>query len=221
MQPAPLVFAPILKQTVWGGDHLREVAGRPIAPGSRIGESWELSDRPGDMSVVADGPKAGRTLAALMRREREQLLGKKAAAVGERFPLLIKLIDAAETLSVQVHPDDAYAAAHGLGEYGKRKAVDVLRARRERWIFLGLRPGVTREAFARLVRADRAADALGCFVMRQGDVLFCPPGTGHAIGAGLVLVEIQRIATRPSASPTGGGGPTADHARCTSARRCR
>jgi len=191
VRPAPLIFTPILKEKVWGGDHLRAIAGRPMAAGARIGESWEISDRPGDMSVVAEGPEAGRTLGSLVRTERAALFGAEAPASLRRFPLLIKLMDAAETLSLQVHPSGAHGAKYRLGS-GKTELWYVLRAVPGAVMFMGLRHGVTRRNFARMLEEDRAEEALNCFAVRAGDVIFCPAGTVHAIGAGLVLVEIQQ-----------------------------
>src|SRR4051794_20758501 len=100
----PLTFRPIFKERVWGGRHLEHLYAKPLPPKVPIGESWEISDRPGDASVVAHGPLAGKDLRWLMEHHRADLLGDATAASGDRFPLLIKLLDAREKLSLQVHP---------------------------------------------------------------------------------------------------------------------
>jgi len=188
-----LIFGPILKERVWGGDRLREIAGRNVAEGASIGESWEVSDRPDDMSVVALGPNAGRTLGELLENDREAMLGRSARDYPDgRFPLLVKLLDATATLSVQVHPDDAWAGEHGLPDPGKTEAWYVLHAEPEAVIFMGPRLDVTRDDLARMIEEERVEEALHRVAVRAGDVMFCPAGAMHAIGAGLVLVEIQQ-----------------------------
>ncbi|HSH94102.1 MAG TPA: type I phosphomannose isomerase catalytic subunit, partial [Roseimicrobium sp.] len=110
----PLTFHPISKERVWGGRRIQTLYGKPLPPSVPIGESWEISDRPGDVSVIANGPLAGRDLHWLMENHWEELLGRSAAATGGRFPLLVKILDAQEKLSLQVHPPAALAASlHG------------------------------------------------------------------------------------------------------------
>lgn len=192
MQPVPLAFVPILKKKIWGGDQLRIVARRPIPPGACIGESWEISDRPREMSVVSDGPLAGRTLRDLMHTERGDLLGESMNRTHKGpFPILVKLIDTAAPLSVQVHPDDAYAAREGLREPGKSEAWYVLHAVPGAVIYLGLRPEVTREMLFHCLSEGRIGEAMQRLDVTAGDTIYCPAGTVHALGAGLVLVEIQ------------------------------
>ena len=108
----PFTFQPIFKERVWGGRNLERLYGKPLPPGVPIGESWEISDRPGDVSVIANGPSAGKDLRWLMEHHREALLGDARVSDG-RFPLLIKLLDAQEKLSLQVHPPGHKAAALG------------------------------------------------------------------------------------------------------------
>src|SRR6266853_7020055 len=105
----PLTFRPILKERVWGGTKLKQLYGKPLPPGVPIGESWEISDRPGDVSVVANGPLAGKDLHWLVENHGAELLGDASPAQG-RFPLLVKILDAKEKLSLQVHPPPAKAA---------------------------------------------------------------------------------------------------------------
>src|SRR4051812_21422893 len=110
----PLTFRPIFKERVWGGRKLESLYGKQLPPGQPVGESWEISDRPGDASVVASGPLAGKDLRWLMENHREELLGNASAPNG-RFPLLIKILDAQDTLSIQVHPP-SHKALELMGE---------------------------------------------------------------------------------------------------------
>ena len=193
MKPMPLKFRPLLKEKVWGGERLREIAGRECAAGARIGESWEIVDRGEDQSVVAEGPHAGETLGRLVREHGEALLGKRwHRAFPDRFPLLVKLIHAADTLSVQVHPDDDWTAARGLADLGKTEAWYILDAEPGAVVFKGLRPGLTRDGLRRLIAADHIEDGLLCFPVRRGDLIFLPAGTVHTTGRGVVLLEVQQ-----------------------------
>ncbi len=108
----PLIFQPIFKERVWGGRKLAQLYHKPLPPGVPIGESWEISDRPGDASIIANGPLAGKDLSWLMARHSSELLGRPASP-NERFPLLVKILDARDTLSLQVHPPAAKAAELG------------------------------------------------------------------------------------------------------------
>lgn len=190
MQPCePLRFTPVYQTYLWGGRDLLERFGRADAPAAGpVAESWEVSDRSDGMSVVTAGSWTGQTLRALMTDHRDALIGKAACA--GPFPLLIKLIDARETLSVQVHPDDA-AAARGLGE-AKSEAWYVLDAKPGACIYRGFRPGTT-EAEARQALAEgRVADLLVAQSVTAGDTIYIPGGTVHAIGAGCLLLEVQQ-----------------------------
>jgi len=191
-RPGPLRFREILKEKVWGGDRLRGVAGKPISSGARIGESWEVSDRDGDVSVVAEGPLAGTTLRELVERHRAEVVGPDAALERERFPLLVKLIDANDLLSVQVHPDDDYARRRGSSDPGKTEAWHILHADPGARLINGLVPGTTRERLRALLDAQGLRECLHEFAVSAGDTLFCPPGTVHALGAGIVLIEVQQ-----------------------------
>ncbi|MBM4017674.1 MAG: class I mannose-6-phosphate isomerase [Planctomycetes bacterium] len=191
---------PVLVERIWGGRRLAELFGKPLAPGVRVGESWELSDHPHGRSRVADGPLAGRTLREVLERHGPAVLGPEGLARGwgERFGLLIKFIDAADRLSVQVHPDDACAAALAPGERGKTECWVVVRAEPGAWLIHGLVPGVTREALAAAIaerpagKAGRLEELLARRPVRAGDFIWVPAGTVHAIGPGLVLAEIQQ-----------------------------
>jgi mannose-6-phosphate isomerase len=177
---------------VWGGRRLAELFGKPLPPGAVIGESWELVDRPEAQSVVAEGELAGRSLGELWRSERRgDLFGPAAGGSGERFPLLIKLLDCAQTLSVQVHPPAAVALV--LGGEPKTEMWVIVHAAAGAHLFTGLRRGVTREGFeAALSAGEDVSGMLHRHDVHDGDVMFLPSGRVHAIGGGNVIVEIQQ-----------------------------
>ncbi len=185
----PLTFCPIFHERVWGGRRLAELYAKPLPAGKLIGESWEISDRPEAASVIANGPLAGRTLRWLMEHHRDDLLGKAAASSG-RFPLLIKLLDAREKLSLQVHPPAG--AANLLGGEPKTELWYIAQADPGAELFVGLRRGVTRDLFASRLEDGTVADCFHRLPVRAGDVMFLPSGRVHAIGAGLVIFEIQQ-----------------------------
>jgi mannose-6-phosphate isomerase len=154
-----------------------------------IGESWEISDRPGDVSVIANGPLAGRDLRWLMEHHQRDVLGD-ARPVGRRFPLLVKILDARERLSLQVHPPAQKAA--DLGGEPKTEMWYVTQANPEAELYVGLKRGVTRAEFEKRIQTG---DVAGCFhrlPVKAGDAMFLPSGRVHAIGAGLVVFEIQQ-----------------------------
>jgi mannose-6-phosphate isomerase len=164
--------------------------GKTLGDGDDYAESWEIVDHKADQSMVLAGPLAGRTLGELMQEHREELLG--SAARHERFPLLMKFLDCNRTLSIQVHPNDAQAAQLQPPDLGKTEAWIVLHAQPGSKIYAGLRPGVTREQLAAAIAAGRVADYVHQFEPRRGDCVFIPAGVVHALGAGLVIAEIQQ-----------------------------
>lgn len=185
----PLTFEPILKERVWGGDSLARLYHKPIPNGSKVGESWEITDRPEGISVVANGSHAGRTLRSLLEESPNDLVGK-AICPGGRFPLLIKILDAQEKLSLQVHPPAALASS--LGGEPKTEMWYVTEASPEAALYAGLKRGTTRAEFEARVR-DGSVE--GCFhrvAVEAGDSMFLPSGRVHAIGAGNVIFEIQQ-----------------------------
>lgn len=186
----PLKFRQIFKELVWGGERLLSQLDKPAPAGKNIGESWELADLPNDQSVVVGpGPWAGRSLGELVASEPQALLGPVALDNG-RFPLLVKFIDARDTLSVQVHPDAD--AARSLGSRPKSEAWYILAAEPGSRIILGLRPGVSAEKFLAALEAGRVEDLLLSIPARVGDLIPVAPGTLHAIGGGVMLVEVQQ-----------------------------
>jgi mannose-6-phosphate isomerase len=188
LPPDPLPFEPFLRSMPWGGERLARWLGRPAPAGTPIGEAWLVSDHPLHVSRVSAGPLAGRTLRELMARHSAELVGRPAG----RFPLLVKLLDARENLSVQVHPDDADAARWAPGEGGKTEAWLVLDADPGATIYLGLKPGIDKTAFARELNAGTVPLCLRRYEPRPGECYFVPAGTVHALGSGLVVLEVQQ-----------------------------
>jgi mannose-6-phosphate isomerase len=185
----PVRFNPVYQSYLWGGRQLVERYGRADAPASGpVAESWEIADRPDGMSVVTGGSLDGRTLRSLIEEDGDAILGRNFN--GGRFPLLIKIIDARETLSVQVHPDDA-SAAQGIGE-AKSEAWYVLDALPGACIYRGFRPGVTQDEFDQALREGRIDDLLVRYSVVPGDTIYIPGGTVHAIGEGCLLLEVQQ-----------------------------
>jgi mannose-6-phosphate isomerase len=187
--PGPIVFEPLFMERVWGGRRLESLFRKPLPPGQRIGESWEIVDRAEAQSVVKRGPLAGETLHSLWQNRREEVFGS-GLPEAPRFPLLLKLLDANESLSLQVHPPAEVAQA--LGGEAKSEMWYVTHAEPGAEIFAGLEPGVTRAAFADGVAAGRTADFVHHFPSRVGDTIYIPSGRLHALGAGNVVVEIMQ-----------------------------
>ncbi|WP_372788682.1 type I phosphomannose isomerase catalytic subunit [Paraconexibacter sp.] len=188
---AMLRFEPGFHERVWGGRRLASIFGKPLPEGV-IGESWELVDRPGEQSIVASGPHAGRSLGELWRSdERRTIFGSRAEGWGDRFPILVKLLDCTQTLSVQVHPPATLVP--DLGGEPKTEMWVIVAAEPDAHLYAGLRRGVTREAFGEaLGRGDDVSGMLHRIDVDAGDVMFLPSGRVHAIGAGNVIVEIQQ-----------------------------
>ncbi len=194
----PYRFQPILAERVWGGQNLTRY-GKTIPPGQVIGESWEISDRPEAQSVVANGPLAGKTLHQLIQQlGYETVVGRepsRGAASGDaayRFPLLIKLLDARERLSLQVHPPATVAGT--LRGEPKTELWHILEAAPDAHLIAGLRRGVTRAQFEQAIAQPPSplANLVHRFPVKPGDTLFVPSGRLHAVDAGLVIAEIQQ-----------------------------
>lgn len=187
----PLKFRPIFKQTIWGGNKLRENLRKTLAP-QNTGESWELSAVKGNVSVAKNGPLAGKNLDELCKQFGADLLGEKVyAQTGAEFPLLFKFIDAAQDLSVQVHPDDALAQKRH-GGFGKTEMWYVLQADPGAKLLSGFQKNTSKQEYAALVQSGRIIDRLGSYEVKTGDCFFIPAGRVHAIGAGLVVAEVQQ-----------------------------
>ena len=204
LKPAGLTFEPQFAERIWGGTTL-ERFGKLLPGGKKIGESWEISDVPGKPSRVTRGDWSQQTLRDLVRRQAAELLGDASQGPehpdgGPQFPLLIKLLDAREDLSIQVHPSDADLLRTGLRLSGKTEAWIILDADPGARIIHGLAPGVRKEDVFERVRALHGsalppADEERLFRwegVRRGDVVFVPAGTIHAVGKGILLLEVQQ-----------------------------
>lgn len=185
----PLTFHPIFQDRIWGGRKLETSLQKELPPGRPIGESWEISDRPEANSVVKNGPLAGTTLATLMSSEREAMMGRARSPEG-RFPLLIKLLDAQDNLSLQVHPPQGLAEQ--LNGCPKTEMWYVAEAEPGALIYAGLKKGVTREEFAEKTRAGTVAECFHQLPAKASSSLFLPSGRVHALGKGLLIFEIQQ-----------------------------
>jgi mannose-6-phosphate isomerase len=185
----PLRFAPLLRRYLWGGTKLATLLGKNI--GQEIcAESWEICDRGNQQSTVTEGPLSGTTLGELVRDRGTELLGRHAPQ--SRFPLLFKFLDAREKLSVQVHPDDTRAARLVAPDFGKTEAWVVIDAEPGSLIYAGLKRGFDRAALERELARGTCELCLHSFHPSVGDCIFLPAGIVHAIGAGLVVAEIQQ-----------------------------
>ncbi len=192
----PLRFEPVYQARIWGGRKLETLLGRRLPSGEKFGESWEICDYGAEQSIVESGPLAGQTLHELFTARKDELLGRHRpqtpAAAVERFPLLLKYLDAADRLSVQVHPDDRLAARLDPPDLGKTEAWTVLAAEPGSLIYAGLKPGATRDKLARAIEQGACEQWLHSFEPEPGDCLLLPAGTVHALGAGLLVAEIQQ-----------------------------
>jgi len=186
----PFVFRPIFKDRIWGGRELERLYAKQIPAGTPIGEAWEISDRPGDASIIANGPLAGKDLRWLMENHAAEILGGAKPAAEGRFPLLCKILDAREKLSLQVHPP-ASKAAELKGE-PKTEMWFIADAAPDASLYVGLKRGVTRADFEKKIADGSVADCFHRIPVKAGDTMFLPSGRVHAIGDGLVIFEIQQ-----------------------------
>jgi mannose-6-phosphate isomerase len=186
----PFVFRPVFKDRIWGGRELKRLYAKKIPAGKPIGESWEISDRPGDASVIANGPLAGKDLRWLMENHAAEVLGGAKPAAEGRFPLLCKILDAREKLSLQVHPPTSKAAE--LKGEPKTEMWFIADAAPGASLYVGLKRGVTRAAFEKKIADGSVADCFHRIPVLAGDTMFLPSGRVHAIGDGLVIFEIQQ-----------------------------
>ncbi len=186
----PLVFRPVFKDRIWGGRELERLFAKQIPAGQPIGESWEISDRPGDASVIANGPLAGKNLRWLMENYAAEILGNAKPTAGGRFPLLCKILDAREKLSLQVHPPASKSKE--LNGEPKTEMWFIADAAPDASLYVGLKRGVTRADFEKKTSDGSVADCFHRLPVKAGDAMFLPSGRVHAIGAGLVIFEIQQ-----------------------------
>jgi mannose-6-phosphate isomerase len=185
----PLTFQPRFKERLWGGRTLADLYQKQLPANLPIGESWELCDRSGDVSVVDAGPLAGRDLHWLMELHAQEILGPVPLQEG-RFPLLVKILDARQKLSLQVHPPASRAAElHGQP---KTEVWFISNADPGAELYAGLRRGVTRQVFEERLKTGTVAECFHRVAVRRGDAMFMPSGRVHGIGAGCVIFEIQQ-----------------------------
>jgi mannose-6-phosphate isomerase len=195
----PLKFHPRFVEKMWGGRKIETVLGKPLPAGKRIGESWELYDFPPGVveksadwvsAQIANGPLAGKSLHWAVGEFGKDLLGDVPLAGAEQFPILIKFLDAREDLSVQVHPDEKYAAEYADAHL-KSEAWYVLENDPGARIFKGLRPGTTREQFRAALEDGSSEQYLKSIPVKPGQCYYLPSGTVHALGAGILAAEVQ------------------------------
>jgi mannose-6-phosphate isomerase len=187
----PLKFKPVYKNYIWGGRALEKF--KDELPEGIIAECWEVSCHPGGPNIVANGNYAGRTLPDLFKQFGRAIAGNALSQRdAERFPLLVKLIDAKDKLSVQVHPDDLYAGVHENGEYGKSEGWYIIEASPGAELIYGLVPGTSRDSFRKALRSGTAGKYLQKVSVKAGDAINIPSGIIHAIGGGILLAEVQQ-----------------------------
>ena len=185
---SPLTFHPIFMERVWGGRRLESEFGKKLPPQGRIGESWEIVDRPEAQSIVRDGPLSGKTVHELWTQYRDEIFGDVADS--PRFPLLLKLLDARDKLSLQVHPPEKLADR--LRGEPKTEFWYVAAADPGATLYLGFRESITPEQFEKVLRDGTAADHVHTIQVRTGDAVFLPAGRFHGAGAGTLLIEVQQ-----------------------------
>lgn len=191
MKLYPLKFKPILQERLWGGKKLKTVLQKPI-PSQSTGESWELSGIAGAISEVANGALAGISLKDLITEAQEKLLGQNVVErFGFTFPILIKFLDAEQDLSIQVHPNDTLAQKHHNCA-GKTEMWYIMHAEPQAQLVVGFAKNTDKEEYLKRVKQGTLLQILQYEKVTQGDTFFIPPGTIHAIGAGVLLAEIQQ-----------------------------
>ena len=188
----PLKFNPILTPFVWGGQKIAPYKGIECSE-KNIGESWELSNVEGLVSVVANGPLAGKTITELVKTHKGELVGEHVYRnTGDEFPLLFKFIDALKDLSIQVHPNDELAAVQHPGSKGKTEMWYVVSAEPGAKLYSGLTKAITPEELEKRAQDGSIIDVLACYPVHPGDVFFLPAGRIHAICGGCFIAEIQQ-----------------------------
>ena len=187
----PLKFKPILKSIIWGGSDITRFKNiEPIQDG--IGESWEISGVEGDISIIENGHLAGTSLKTLLSESREQLVGSEIYhKFGNKFPLLIKFIDAQDDLSIQVHPDDKLAGERH-NSFGKTEMWYVVKAAPGAFLYTGFEKEISPDEYEKSIEDNSFTDSLKKHIVKEGDVFFLPAGRVHAIGAGCFIAEIQQ-----------------------------
>jgi len=183
----PLRFDPVYKDYLWGGNHIPRIFSRDMSDGI-YAESWEISTHPDGATPIVNGPCTGKTLGDLLNEGKTDILG--TAVAGDDFPLLIKLIDARDMLSVQVHPNDGNAAE--VDGDPKTEMWYFLEGDSGAQVYCGLKPGIGKDEFLKAMENDTFADILQSIPAQKGDAVFVPGGRVHAIGVGCLILEIQQ-----------------------------
>jgi mannose-6-phosphate isomerase len=186
--PSALTFEPLFQERIWGGRRLADLYGKKLPPSVTIGESWEIVDRPEAQSIVRIGPLRGKTLQELWMQDRQWIFGNVPDAT--RFPLLVKILDAREKLSLQVHPPEKIAPK--LDGEPKTEFWYVAAADPGAELFVGLRETITRDQFEEALRSGTIAQCVHRIRVNTGDAMFLPAGRLHAVGPGNLLIEIQQ-----------------------------
>ncbi len=186
----PLRFSPVFRSYLWGGSKLADRLGKKVPGPGEWAESWEIVDHGEDQSVVVDAHWAGWSLRKLIEAFPDEILGDQPST--KQFPLLLKYLDCNRVLSVQVHPDDAYGATLSPPDLGKTEAWYVVEADPEAVVYAGLRQEVTADSLRRAIQEGKTEETLHVIHPKAGDCIFIPAGTVHALGAGLVVAEIQQ-----------------------------
>ena len=187
----PLRFDPILKSKIWGGDKLKTNLNKH-SDQSQLGESWEISGVKNDISVVAEGELKGKNLKQILETYQDKLVGEKVyAQFADEFPLLIKFIDAADTLSVQLHPDDILAKKRH-NSFGKTEMWYIVEHNDEGFIIADFENKLNADDLVNYIDKGNLQDQLKSYKVQEGDAFFISPGLVHAIGKGVLLAEIQQ-----------------------------
>jgi len=186
----PLSLTPVYKEMLWGGDRLKTMYRRKL-PSNKTGESWDISCRPGEMGIIKYGIGTGTSLEDYINQDRVGVLGSRLAGT-TRFPLLVKLIDANDALSVQVHPGDSYASATNGQDTGKTEMWYILTPPKDGKLIMGLKPGITPEILRRAYEDGTVEDCLNHLPVAAGDIVNIPAGLIHALTPGVMVAEVQQ-----------------------------
>ena len=184
----PIILSPLYMTRVWGGRSLEENYQRPLPDDQPYGESWEITDREGEQSVICEGPFSGKTLHDLWANQREEIFGE--GLLGDRFPLLIKILDARDDLSIQVHPPQEIAST--LGGDPKTEMWYIADCDPEAKLYIGLKNGTTRQSFEQSLLDGTVEQQVHAVTPTPGESIFIPSGRLHAIGSGFLIYEIQQ-----------------------------
>lgn len=186
-------FNPIIKERVWGGDSLVKLFNKDYGAGKAVGESWELSSVKDDISVVTNGFLSGNSITEILETYMGEISGDKIyEKFSNEFPILVKLLDINDKLSIQVHPHDKEAIERH-GSYGKAEGWFVMESHPESVVYLGFKRDVTRDEFLEALKEQRLESLLNVIHPEKGDFIYIPPGTLHAAYGGIVVTEIQQV----------------------------